>query len=143
MERFTKKEKERFDSKWIERGGCWIWQSPLDVDGYGSFYFKRKNRRAHRVSYYFSMGDIPSGMVVDHTCPNRNCVNPSHMRIVTPRENTLSGRGVGAVNARKTHCKYGHPLDRKYGNQRYCSICSAEKSRRLHKKWRDEDTISC
>lgn len=80
------------------------------------------------------------GMVVDHHCGIRACVNPSHLRLQTPRQNSLeNSRSAAAVNARKTHCAHGHPLDRKYGKQRYCSICQAAKTRRLRAKWRAED----
>lgn len=143
MERFTKNEKERFDSKWEKVGACHLWQSPLDKDGYGTFYFRRKNRRAHRVSYYFTIGDIPKDMVVDHVCGKRNCVKPDHLRVLTAKANTLDGRGIGAINARKTHCKNGHKFDRFYGGQRYCSVCDTEKKKRLRKRWYAEDTISC
>lgn len=144
MERYTEGELNRFDSKWQKWNDCHLWQGPLDKDGYGSFFFKRKPRRAHRVSYYLHLGDIPAGMVIDHSCGRRNCVNPSHLRVLTVRENALeNSRGIGAVNAKKTHCKFGHLLDRKYGKQRYCSICQAEKTKRLRKKWYAEDVVKC
>lgn len=143
MEKFTDSEKERFNSKWIEKGGCHLWQGYLDRDGYGTFFFRKMNRRAHRVSYYYTMGDIPKGMVIDHICGNRSCVKPDHLRLLTPRENALDGRGIGAINAKKTHCKNGHPFDRKYGKQRYCSVCQTAKKRRLQKKWREADTVAC
>ena len=143
MERYTEDEKKRFDSKWVEDKGCYLWQSPLDRDGYGTFYFRKKNRRAHRVSYYYTTGNIPEGMVVDHICGIRNCVKPDHLRLLTPRENALDSRGIGAINAKKTHCKNGHSFDRKYGNQRYCSICQAAKTKRLRKRWSEEDDIAC
>lgn len=143
MERLTESEEKRFNSKWKIEGACHLWQSPLDKDGYGSFYFRKKNRRAHRVSYYYNIGDIPQGMVVDHICGNRHCVRPDHLRLLTPKENALDGRGHGAINAKKTHCKRGHPFDRQYGKQRYCSICQAAKTRRLRKKWATEDMVKC
>lgn len=144
MEKFTKAEKERFNSKWKKVGQCYLWQGPLDKDGYGSFFFRRRNRRAHRVAYYYNIGDIPQGFWVDHLCGNRNCVRSDHLRLVTPKQNALeNSRSVAAINARKTHCKNGHEFDRKYGNQRYCSICHAAKSKRLRKKWKDEDQVKC
>ena len=100
----------------------------------------------HRVAYFLHIGDIPDNMVIDHICTVRNCVNPSHLRLLTPRENTLDGRGVGAINARKTHCIKGHPLNVNWGKrkkQRYCSICQAEKTRALVRKWAAEDTVKC
>ena len=132
MERFTKNELERFNSKWIKEGECMLWQGPLDRDGYGTFYFKKKGRRAHRVSYYMHVGEIPREKVVDHTCSKRNCVNPFHLRLLTATENTMISK------AQITHCKLGHPFDRFYGKQRYCSICQREKSKRLRAKWLEE-----
>lgn len=137
----------RFKSRIRKDGDCHTWTGPLDKDGYGTFYLRRKNRRAHRVAWYDMHGEIPEGMVINHVCRNRACVNAQHLQVVTIRENTLKdSTTVSAINARKTHCKYGHPFDRTYrkskgGFQRYCSICEAAKSRRLHAKWRAEDTL--
>lgn len=57
------------------------------------------------------VGPIPEGMDLDHTCRNRGCVNPEHLEPVTTQVNTLRGIGPTAENARKTHCKHGHPLE--------------------------------
>lgn len=139
----TTPEHERFMSKITKRNGCWLWEGPLDRDGYGMFYLRRRNRRAHRVGWFLLRGEIPRGMVVNHKCGHRHCVNPQHLEIVTTRQNSLKdSRAVGAVNARKTHCAKGHPYDRQYGGQRYCSTCDREKQRRLRAKWRAEDTLN-
>ena len=137
--------KQRFQERYKIINGCFIWQGSLDRDGYGTFYFMKKARRAHRVAYYFANGSIPDEMVIDHICRNRNCVNPEHLRCITKTQNTLeNSNSVGAINKMKQFCKFGHPLDRKYGKQRYCSICSSEKSSRLRKKWREEaNLIKC
>jgi len=138
-------EKQRFESFYKIIDGCFKWIGYLDKDGYGTFYFRKKNRKAHRVSYFLEHGDIPKDLVVDHICRNRDCVNPKHLRLVTKTENTMSNSlSVGAINRAKTHCKYGHPLDKRYGKQRYCSICSNEKSKRLRKKWLEEaNSVLC
>lgn len=138
MVTISKKVETRFKSFIKIVGNCNIWQGFLDKDGYGTFYFFKRSRRAHRFAYYMANGDIPPGMVVDHICRKRSCVNPEHLQLVTPRQNSLENSlSVGAINARKILCKRGHPFDKKYGSQRYCTICQSEKAKRLRKKWYD------
>lgn len=62
---------------------CVEWQGAKDEDGYGQFTI---------------------------VCCNPACVNPEHLEVVTDRVNILRGTGTAARNARKTHCKRGHPL---------------------------------
>ena len=137
----TAEEEARFKAKTVATPtGCWLWQGPLDRDGYGSFYFRRFNRRAHRVGWFLANGPIAQGLVVNHTCRNRHCVNPQHLQLVTASENALKDSSSAPyVNSQKKTCPRGHPYDRQYGRQRYCSICEAEKRKRLRAKWRAEE----
>jgi hypothetical protein len=139
----TKQEADRFASKHKRTQDCWTWQGPLDKDGYGTFYFRRMNRRAHRVAWFSIHGDLPDGYVINHTCRNRACVNPQHLQSIPASENTMrDSSAVAYINRQKTHCQKGHPFDRQYGGQRYCSICNREKQKRLRAKWREDDTLN-
>lgn len=115
--------------------GCIIWTGFLDRDGYGQFTAAgRRNVRAHRWAYEHHVGPIPDGLVIDHLCRVRHCVNPEHLEVVTVRENTLRGLAPTALNARKAVCKYGHPLVGRnvvlIPGGRSCRTCRVESTRR-------------
>jgi hypothetical protein len=90
---------------------CWPWIGYRDSNGYGVTKVDGKAKRAHRVVYEMRVGPIPDGLHIDHLCRNPSCVNPLHLEPVTPRENTLRGNGLAALNAAKTACKNGHEFD--------------------------------
>lgn len=75
-----------FESKCIPEpnSGCWFWLGCLSL-GYGVY----RDRPAHRVSYELYNGPIPVGMVIDHKCETKCCVNPHHLQAVTSQENSL------------------------------------------------------
>lgn len=70
--------------------GCWLWRTTFP-SGYGMVSVNRGAKRAHRVMFEFCVGPIPEGMVLDHICRVKNCVNPQHLRVVTVLENTRIG----------------------------------------------------
>lgn len=114
--------------------GCWVWIGSLRPNGYGIFYFNGK-LTAHRVSYEVFNGPIPDGLVVNHKCRNRRCVNPDHLNTITDKENVLNGVGISVVNAKKTHCKYGHPFNKKNtyiksDGARACVPCGLTRAKR-------------
>lgn len=91
--------------------GCHLWLGSLDRDGYGRVRCAgAEYRPAHRLAYEAENGPVPKGLVLDHKCRVRCCVNPSHLEPVTNRENILRGESRAARSSRQTHCKNGHPL---------------------------------
>lgn len=101
---------QRFESNVLRSAGtsCWNWTGRKDADGYGSFFFQDRGYRAHRWIYEYSVGQIPDGLVIDHLCRNRGCVNPAHMEPVTNAENVMRGVGIAPTLAARTHCPRGH-----------------------------------
>lgn len=124
--------------------GCWEWTGSVDRGarkGYGKLYIgkidgRHKTARAHRVAYELLVQPIPEGLVIDHLCRNRTCVNPTHMELVTDEEN----RARGIASSTKSHCVHGHKFtaENTYVNprgHRSCRICRTrhrvERSRRI------------
>lgn len=72
--------------------GCWIWTAYTDPFGYGKFHARIGGKStqwlAHRFSFELANGPIPEGLVVDHVCHNKSCVNPAHLRAVTQKQNS-------------------------------------------------------
>jgi hypothetical protein len=92
---------------YVDRQGpdeCWPWTGPISNQGYGNADLHRKRAKAHRFVYEQEVGPIPPGMVIDHLCRVRHCVNPAHMEVVTSAENTKRGARPFSFDG---HCKSG------------------------------------
>ncbi|MEW5290302.1 HNH endonuclease [Erwinia papayae] len=112
---------ERFWEK-VEKfgnGACWLWNGAT-VSPTGGKHIKpqiygkiagprtpsgRKIWSAHRLSWVFENGAIPPGKLVDHKCHNTLCVNPAHLRLVTPKQN--SENRAGPATTRNSSGKRG------------------------------------
>lgn len=117
--------------------GCWLWTGSLTTSGYGHLSRKRKMLQAHRVSLELRGVAMPEGMVVDHVCRVRSCVNPDHLRVVTRRQNVIENSvSLPAKQVRNTHCPKGHPYAgenlSKWSRHRVCMTCKRASDRRIY-----------
>lgn len=84
---------------------------------------------AHRFAYEHYRGLIPFGMVTDHLCRTRECVNPWHLELVSQQENLMRAEtSLAAQNASKTQCAHGHEftVENTYHTpcgRRHCKTC--------------------
>ena len=147
LDTVTNQELERFENLYLPEPntGCWLWlgYTSKTSNGYGRFYWRRKQVRAHRFAYLAFIGEISPGLVVDHVCRNRICVNPDHLRLVTPRQNTLeNSQSPAYFEAARTSCNQGHPFSaentyvRRRDGSRECRTCRKQQRRVFYIKER-------
>ena len=95
--------------------GCLEHQNTPTRYGYTRVKHHGREYHAHRVTLAAATGadldDMPEGVFALHSCDNRRCVNPEHLRWGSAQDNTddMISRGRKPEQQR-THCPRGHTL---------------------------------
>ena len=155
-------ERTRFLSKVAVRDGdeCWLWQGPINNQGYGRFVIYQGGREFRRLAHRYMLemrGHDLVGRVVMHTCDTPRCVNPDHLRVGTQLDNMRDAITKGRLNTdglalgrkaprrRQTHCRDGHEYTAENtritpAGKRVCRTCARrrEQARRDRKQMRGD-----
>ncbi|MGJ5817051.1 HNH endonuclease [Paludibaculum fermentans] len=100
----TKPQIRRFWNK-VEIGkhnDCWNWTASTSFGGYGQFSIQHDNWKASRVAYFLYYGIDPAENMILHSCDNRLCCNPHHLRTGTSKDNTQDAISRGRHVATRT-----------------------------------------
>lgn len=83
---FTSPE-EAFEARTERQGDCIVWKGATNGSGYGNIWVTGQKMLTHRYAWERINGPIPEGLLVNHRCWNKTCVNDEHLELVTNGEN--------------------------------------------------------
>lgn len=101
--RFWSKVDKEHSQTFYNGTRCWEWIASKNRYGYGQLTNRQQHYEAHRVSFVFRNGSIPSGMHILHYCDNPACVNPDHLHLGTHQQNMADMVSKGRTKKGERH----------------------------------------
>lgn len=87
--------------------GCWEWTRYRTRQGYGRVVLPRYSTIASRAAWELVNGAIPKGRSVMHICDNPPCINPAHLILGSPADNSRDMVQKRRQASGVTHGMYG------------------------------------
>lgn len=89
----------------IDHNDCWNWPGHVNSSGYGTVNCEhmidlphnRGQVSVHKISYLYHYARLPKDKVILHSCDNRLCCNPAHLRAGTRAENSKDAQSRGRL----------------------------------------------
>lgn len=92
--------------------GCWLWNGYVPDGGYALIKVFGEMVSAHRYGFELYKGPIPEGAELLHSCDNKPCVNPDHLRPDTHAANMKEAAERGLMCSGEAHRQFGKPNPR-------------------------------
>ena len=114
MGRVVTPPEERFWAKVDRRGPdeCWPWTAGMGTHGYGVHYLPSGDQiLAHRMALTLAQGLPAPGAHALHSCDNKACTNPRHLRWGTHQDNMREAAERGLAKPGRvlgSACPQGH-----------------------------------
>jgi len=115
---------------------CWEWKRGRSHE-YGVFNLHARTHIASRVSYWIYHTNFKDGFLrkdsrklyVMHSCDNRSCVNPCHLSLGTPQQNTKDAFDKGRIK---------HPSLGKKNELAHNSKITMQTANEIRKRYKEE-----
>ena len=76
-----------FTNKTMASGSCLLWTGYVQSGGYGQVEVGGRMMLVHRLAWQQERGEIPPRMLVLHNCDNPLCIEISHLKLGTHKDN--------------------------------------------------------